>query len=80
MGEGDGEIAKGREGAEVGEDETEVLDRAGEVGCQGGEKVDVGEGGGIEPGLVRREGGAESSDGGVELELKRRSLGRREYR
>lgn len=33
VGEGDGEIAKGREGTEIGEDDAEVLDRAGEVGC-----------------------------------------------
>ncbi len=35
VGEGYGEIAKGGEGAEVGEDEGEVLNCSGEIGCQG---------------------------------------------
>ena len=33
VGEGDGEVAEGGEGAEIGEGEAEVLEGAGEVGC-----------------------------------------------
>lgn len=74
VGEGNWEVTEDGEGAEIGEDEAEVFDRAGEVGGQGREEVDVVEGGDVGGRLGWGEGGNESGDGGAEFEFESCSL------